>query len=64
MVVLQAISQTSVHSDVGGAPVWVAPQTIDYWLKRLRFERRAESFIKRAELEGILREPVLSVFFR
>lgn len=64
MVVLQAVTQAGVHSDVGGAPVRVVPQAIDYRLERLWFERRTESFVKGAELEGILREPVCSVFLR
>lgn len=58
MVVLQAIPQAGVHSNVGGAPVRVVPQTIYYRLERLGFERRTEGFVKGAELEGVLREPV------
>lgn len=64
MVVLQAVTQASVHSDVGGAPVRVVPQTIDYRLERLGFERRTEGFVKGAELECVLMEPVPGVYLR
>lgn len=61
---LQAVTLAGVHSDVGRAPVRVVPQAIDYRLKRLWFERRTESFVEGAELEGVLREPVRSVLLQ
>lgn len=64
MVVLQAVSKAGVYGDVGGAPVRVVPYTIDYLLQRLGFEGWAECFIKGAELEGVLRKPVSSVFLQ
>lgn len=64
MVVLQAVAQAGVHGDVGGAPVRVVPQAIDYRLERLGFERRTEGFVEGAELGGVLREPIRSVLLR
>lgn len=58
VIVLETVSQSNIHGDVSRAPVGVIAHTVYDWLERLGFQRWAEHFIKRAELEGILRKPI------
>lgn len=56
----ETLSQTSVHCDVGGAPVRVGADAVHNGLNRLSLQRK--DLVERPKFQGVLWEPVLSIF--